>query len=34
MRGDSSVGIATRRYGMDSPGIESLRIPVAERSEV
>ena len=30
---DSSVGIATR-YGPDGPGIESLPIPVAERSKV
>jgi hypothetical protein len=29
---DSSVGIATH-YGLDVPGIESLPIPVAERSK-
>jgi hypothetical protein len=29
---DSSVGIAIR-YGLDGPGIESLPIPVAERSQ-
>jgi hypothetical protein len=30
---DSSVGIATH-YGLDGSGIESLSIPVAERSKV
>jgi hypothetical protein len=32
VNGDSSVGIATR-YGLDGPGIESLPIPMAERSK-